>query len=275
MKMFERHIKGRELEDAFLAVKTFLKYRTSAFELSKITGLTEVRVREILTDRDLLVSFFPKKGSLIADLVQNTWQKLEQEEIPLINDLDLTSFSDIESKQYKFLAHLILTFRLHLLPVADLMHQDPELIYQKLEAYNPELKRGLEFLFKYDEEDDKIALKRFSKFYIAYQNAQKNNNKVIINLMHDFIFDSEFNNLIKGEKPLSQFTFYDLANVLNYDLKYAFRFKDFSQILNTNAPTISEKLKYFYVNKPELMYRYKKLVEFNRSSSRSKGDTSE
>ncbi len=273
--MFERHIKGRELEDAFLAVKTFLKYRTSAFELSKITGLTEVRVREILTDRDLLVSFFPKKGSLIADLVQNTWQKLEQEEIPLINDLDLTSFSDIESKQYKFLAHLILTFRLHLLPVADLMHQDPELIYQKLEAYNPELKRGLEFLFKYDEEDDKIALKRFSKFYIAYQNAQKNNNKVIINLMHDFIFDSEFNNLIKGEKPLSQFTFYDLANVLNYDLKYAFRFKDFSQILNTNAPTISEKLKYFYVNKPELMYRYKKLVEFNRSSSRSKGDTSE
>ena len=275
MKMFERHIKGRELEDAFLAVKTFLKYRTSAFELSKITGLTEVRVREILTDRDLLVSFFPKKGSLIADLVQNTWQKLEQEEIPLINNLDLTSFSDIESKQYKFLAHLILTFRLHLLPVADLMHQDPELIYQKLEAYNPELKRGLEFLFKYDEEEEKIALKRFSKFYIAYQNAQKNNNKVIINLMHDFIFDSEFNNLIKGEKPLSQFNFYDLANVLNYDLKYAFRFKDFSQILNTNAPTISEKLKYFYVNKPELMYRYKKLIEFNRSSSRSKGDTSE
>ena len=275
MKMFERHIKGRELEDAFLAVKTFLKYRTSAFELSKITGLTEVRVREILTDRDLLVSFFPKKGSLIADLVQNTWQKLEQEEIPLINNLDLTSFSDIESKQYKFLAHLILTFRLHLLPVANLMHEDPELIYQKLEAYNPELKRGLEFLFKCDEEDDKIALKRFSKFYLAYQNAQKNNNKVIINLMHDFIFDSEFNNLIKGEKPLSQFNFYDLANVLNYDLKYAFRFKDFSQILNTNAPTISEKLKYFYVNKPELMYRYKKLVEFNRSSSRSKGDTSE
>lgn len=265
LSKYEDRIHYRLVEDAKIVLKYFLEYKFTPLEIAKYTGMPEETVINILNNPILIQEIYPDNLNIISKIdeilaYQNRIVKLCF--LPMVLDL----FQ--EEDKWHFLAMLILTFRLHLSELADVLKIDEEELYTTLEKYNPNLKRAFAYLFNGDNYPQDIANIRLISFISEYYTAYQNKDKDRLHKLTDFINDEEYYAFIKNYHQ-EQLTTEQLVILINHQIKYGLKIEDLVKPLNVSKTKYLDPVKFYITDKEDLQKGLANLSSYNQNLSRT------
>lgn len=263
LSKYETRVHQRLIEDAKIILKYFLKYKLTPFEISKVTGISEEIVINILTNQELMQEIMPNDSQInfkITNILAYQTRNIKFCFLPIVLNL----FKD--SEKWQFLAMLILTFRLHLTELSEILKMDEEILYQTLEKYNPNLKNAFQYLFNGDKYPQDIANQRLINYLSEYYEAWQNKDEVRLKELLMFINDTEYKDLLNNyhQEPL---TSEQLIVLINHQLKYGLKVKEVVEPLNIPKTKYLDPVKFFTTYKEELQDRLANLSGYNKSLS--------
>ncbi len=261
LSKYEDRVHIRLVEDANIVLKYFLTYKFTPFEIAEFTGIPKETVINILNDKNLIKEIYPNNQEILTNIAeifayQNRIVKLCF--LPMILDL----FK--EEDKWHFLAMLILTFRIHLNEVADVLKMDAEELYEILEKYNPNLKNSFNYLFNGDKYPQDIANIRLISFISEYYTAYQNKDKKRIQELIKYIYDEEYNELLSNYHQ-EQLTNEQLIVLINHQIKYGLRVSDIVLPLNISKTKYLDPVKFFTTDKKTLQLQLANLSYYNKT----------
>lgn len=261
LSKYEDRAYQRLNQNAKIVLKYFFKYKITPFELAKITGIPEEKVVSILNDQSLMRDVMPNDSS-VNTKIQNilAYQKCNIKFCFLPVVLNLFK----EEKKWQFLAMLILTFRLHLPELAEILKMDEEVLYQNLEKYNPNLKKSFQYLFGGDHYSQSIANKRLINYLSEYYEAWQNKDELRLKELLSLINDTDYNELLKNYHQ-ELLTNEQLIILINHQIKYASQISEVVQPLNISKTKYLDAVKLFIIDKEELQEQLANLSYYNKT----------
>ena len=265
LSKYEDRVHLRLILDAKIILNYFLKYKLPPFEIAKITGVSEEIVINILNDQELLQEVMPNDSKInmkVTNILAYQSRDVNFCFLPIVLDL----FNG--KKKWQFLAMLILTFRLHLPELAQILKMDEEELFQMLNEYNPQLKKAFNYLFVGDNYHQDIANQRLINYISEYYDAWKNKDEIRIKELLMYINDTEYNELLKNYHQ-EQLTNEQLLILINNQLKYALQVGEVVMPLNISKTKYLDPVKFFITDKDELQERLSNLSRYNMNLART------
>lgn len=261
---YEERINKRLQENAKIVLKYFLKYKLTPFEIAKFTGIPEEIVINILHDNALIQDVMP--NCIISD-IENILAYQSRNIKLCFLPVVLNLFSGKE--KWQFLAMLILTFRLHLPELSEILRIDAEELYQTLEKYNPHLQKALQYLFTFDNYPQDVANQRLINYISEYYEAYQHKDKARIKELLMYINDADYVELLLDyhQEILNND---QLLILLNHQIKYALRVFDVVEPLNISKTKYADPVKFFIADKIDLQKELINLAKYNQNSHKYK-----
>ncbi len=262
-------------------VNLFLETNLSDLELAKRIGLSAATVGRRLTNKHFIMQAFPENGEEIYKKVQRQrkdnliWGRKLGAAVSQIHNYQGTNYPKLNieffykerEKQVQALFHMALTFRVKIGILANLFNLDEDELFNDLTNYVKE-KTGLAKAFYYlcnnDYTDEEEAIHNLLAFYREYLEAIRLNDRVAAKNVISKITDikaKEFKN--KPRKPTDRISEEEVADLLNYQLKYALSGNALAMTFNINRANINYRILEYIKDKPELKKRYEDLCDYN------------
>ena len=280
------------IENIKKVVVLFLSTKATNEELAEKTGISSSTVGRYLRNEEYILKAFPNNGKEILKKIQELLPgnsargKIVGSEIAKVSfirnigteDYDsfnnkkfyLEVFSADRDYQNKLLLHIALTFRLNLDSLELLFHRDKNELYELLikESNGTYMFYSLEYLFKTDSSNQKKAIRDFIDFYCDFLEALKKNDKNEKIAIIRRVTDYSVKGIDKKTSNYEDITEEDIANLLNYQLKYALTSKIVSDTFNVSKSGYPKRVLKYIEDKPELKERYKNLSEYHSQNRR-------
>ena len=271
------------LDETRLVVNLLLNNVYNDKEIAKRSGIDIDKVGYYLTNHGLIISAFcfdpndtkeRMKAEKIYESVQSIRARIDQtrevkEEIPLANPnakVNLGLLYKDEKKQIKFLISAILTFRVKLETLSELLNLDKDIISKKIYKYSSQYYESLNYLFYSDYYNQEIARKNFLNFYYQLLKAKKENNIEEINKCISMIDDSKINQLLNKVGEI-KFTDEEIEIIVKFQLKYAIQSTLMTNILQyNNRSAYYRRIVNFFDRNPQLedlKNRYEELMNYH------------
>ena len=291
----------RRMEEAVQLCTEFLLTNSSDIDLASKTGISSSNVGRILTNKELIEQAYPEIKRNLLELGYNEnlipengtelfkfIRKKRQEN--LMNGkrsgsqttfLNYMEFSDddkknsilaktflnkiypTEEKQYKFLAHCMLFFKLHLYKVGNLFQIDENTLYENINKYCPNLGKYLEKLFIYNKKNQDEAFKNFFEYYKNLFSAVKANDENEVKKLFAMIGDSKAAELKRTRKKGDLISEEDIETLVMYQLKYSLTINDIAKSFNIQRAHYSIRVGKFLEKNKELEEDYRNLYNYN------------
>ena len=266
-------------EEIKLLVNLFLKTNLSDIELSEKTGISSSTVGRRLTNKEKIIEVFDKPENKISkykNLTGNDLYELirdkrksnldkarkkggitayNKQKNSILNDLNM----DAKSK-YNFLALCVLTFRLHMPNVEELVNMNKENIIKNLMQYNPQEKEAFRYLFTADKTNQTKCLNAFNKYYKGLKETMKKKDKKKVHELLFAINDNYVINLIGQTKLTNR----DIKEIINYQIKHAKTTQEISKLIKIPCKELNNKIKECLKTNKQLQSSYFNLLNYLR-----------
>jgi len=165
-----------------------------------------------------------------------------------------------EEKKYKFLVKCILTFRISLQSLSFLLRMDENVLYKNLLAYAPNLKMSLQYLFSYEQPNNRLGASKFIIFYESLVEASRNKDKEKLNFLMEMISDHKAQELAKKRQSQIHFTEEDYETMLEYLFKYSTTINQIAKMFNADQFYLKQILQDYLQNDPVRLNRLDNLL---------------
>ena len=279
-----RNIDSMIVDETRKLVELFIQTNASDIELSNITGISSSTVGRRLTNLDYIKAAFPEKGNELYDFIKvKRKQNLQKGkalggQVTLLNHvyndeekvestkLRLDVLYNTKEKQYSFLKHAALTFRLHLDTLSNLFSIKEEEILENFVGNAGGSYEAITFLFYHDGKNQKIAKENFISYYRELLNAISNKDKEAKKRLIEQIGDSKAIEFRNKERAINEkITDEEMMTLLRYQLKYALTALNMKSIFGINRQNYQRRIQILLENDPELRSDYEYLADYNSS----------
>lgn len=169
-------------------------------------------------------------------------------------------------KQYKFIVHAALTFRLHLDTLSQLLQIDENEMLENMIRIVPGAYEAITFLLYHDVCDQNTARQEFLEYYRELINAirtkDSESKKKLISVVSDARVakiknEREAGDLISDEEILA---------ILNYQIKYALKQDEVADMFKINRSNYAKRALKLLESDTGLYKKYEYLSDYNLSS---------
>lgn len=279
--------KRKEIEIKLL-VKLFLRTNLTFEHLSKVSKIDVPTIEERLHDKEGIISVFNNEennipgfdksegyasyGEYIFSEVKKRTDYIKEINGPRIN---LSKIYSKEEHQMHFLSHVLLTYRLTLASLSELLGMTEDDIYNKLIIHNNgNLYVAYKYALEIDYGNQDLAKENFISLYDSLLMAKKAKDKDKITELLSMVDDSkaiEVMNKRKNRKAGEKVTDDMIEVMLNYQIKYALRSISVEKLFEMDRHSYFKYVSAYLKNNPELKLKYEHLADFNENKYELRG----
>lgn len=271
--------KEQIIKETTLLVRLFLETNESDLELSKRTGISSSTVGRRLTNKEIIVTSFPKNGERIYNIIKEKRKYNLQRGKIIGNQSSLLNYMEIKSntpklrldiiyrdynKQLKFLSHLALHFRAKFPLLEELFGIDAKKLLNDLIKYNENCYESLLYLFYQDNTNQEYAKANIIEYYRNLIDAISKKDISTQNVLIREIGDSKIVKFQAQHKNGDIKSNEDIMTLLNYQLKYAISSKKLAEKFNFDRAQYVRRVRDITSNMPELNMRYEELTDYHK-----------
>lgn len=303
----------KRINETVLLCTEFLLTNASDIDLGNKTGISSSTVGRRLTNQvyiyksyDMVVENLknagfkeeqiPKKATELFELIQtkrhenllrgkalggqttllnHVYLKDETSKFQGVTKLSLSAFYTDPTKQYKFLIHSALYFRLHLDTLSVLFQIEEKELLENILRIGSGNYDALKTLLYHDNRSQEDARNEFVNYYRELLEAVRHKNIEEKKRLITLISDEKAINLrkkIQEDKKISNHIYLseeDIEILIRYQLKYSLTVKDIAYIFDINRSNLQKRIAKFLEDKIDLKNQYENLLIYNESKYKS------
>ncbi len=252
-------------------VTLFVKENYTIFQIAEHLNIPTAKVLECLNNRQMLGILYLDSAPKIIKTIS---EKLRDYLIVngVVKDytpaLNLASFYKEEAKQYTFLRHLALSYRLKLESLVFIFHLSPDVLLENLKKYNPASLKSLQYLFNEDETNQELAISKALNYCKALSYAFRTQNKeAMVDLIHEI--DDYYVKLIKmkkNENASLPLTNEEIGVILNYQIKYNVSSSYIAKMFRIDRTNYNRRVTDYTEENPELRDKFANIISYYNPS---------